>query len=119
MGSRSTVYGFIELDPRLSQFNKTVFEEFQYDETYPFPDIFGPERTGFESSVVSFAGSLKSLIEDWDEWESQFDRLLSLLSARSAIVRLDDDIEGEFIVIHYVCNDGWDTGIQPPQTKLE
>lgn len=116
MGSKTIVYGFIELDPQFNQENRQAFDACPFDAKYPFTNIFGTELPGYESSTVSFAGTFKSLIEDWDEWEIRFDQLLASLYCRSATVRMSDDVHGEF-VIKYVCDDGWETTLQPYQRR--
>ena len=110
MGSQSIVYGFIELDPNFSEHNAKAIQDFSYDDRCPFPNLFSTEVSGYQSSTISFAGSLKTISEDWDEWQSRFEALLVTLFARSAKVCVEDEIESDWS-LRYVCHDGWDGSV--------
>jgi hypothetical protein len=84
MGSQTIVHGYIELVPEMSEENAKVLKNYQFDESYPFPDIFGKMHPGYGAEILSFGGSLKSVDEDWGEWKKKFESLLSELHAYSA-----------------------------------
>ena len=103
MGSQSIVCGYLETEPAFDYQNETVLRMFPFDPKYPFPNVFSNIRPGYQSSMISFASSFKSLLEDWDEWENKFELLLAQLYARAEKVRLDEEVEGAAMTIVYVC----------------
>ena len=117
MGSKSTVYGYIETHPNHDAHNNQIIQNTAFDDQYPFSDIFSLAREGYGASVISFAGSYKSLHEDWGEWEQRFELLLTSLFCFTARVHLRDDVDGELMVLEYVCDDGWDEDTEPKHRR--
>jgi hypothetical protein len=62
---------------------------------------------------VSFAASLKGVMDDWGEWEARFEDLLKRLSARSARVLVHDELGGMVCHVAYVCEAGWQSEDEP------
>jgi hypothetical protein len=91
MGYRSIVFGHIEtLGNQSYEANKQALRAFQFDDLYPFPDIFrieSPPR--YKAPSIFFGGTFKQLEEDWLTWFDQFVSLLSTLEAVEANVVLD------------------------------
>jgi hypothetical protein len=109
MGAETTVYGYIRLDPSHRESNEASFAGYAFDTLYPFTNIFSGVRAGYGADIVSFAGSLKSLDEDWDQWEGRFEGLLLQLYGRTASVHLEHETDGIIKSIGYLCRDGWDS----------
>ena len=109
MGAETVVYGYICLNPVSREQNEGAFAHCTFDTLYPFTNIFSGIRTGYGGDIVSFAGSLKSLDEDWGEWEERFERLLLQLHGRSARVHLEHETDGTIKSVGYLCQDGWDS----------
>ncbi|MEZ5943862.1 MAG: hypothetical protein R3C18_20895 [Planctomycetaceae bacterium] len=112
MGSETTVYGVIVTDPQFSDEDSETLTRFQFDEKYPFPNMYGPMQRGYLSCSIPFGRVFKSLIEELGEWELRFESLLSTLHCRTASVRFDDEIHGE-LSLEYVCVDGWLRDVAP------
>src|SRR5262245_27255795 len=107
MGAETTVYGYICLIPAHRKLNEGVLARWSFDQLYPFPNIFSGIHRGYGGDVIAFAGNLMSLDEDWPEWESRFENLLSNLQGRSARVHLEHETDGEIKSVGYVFhNDG-------------
>lgn len=107
MGHQTLVYGYIETDPSMDEFNRATLSAFSYDEKYPFPNIFSPPVTGYQASMIAFAGAFKTLEEHWEDWQEKFESLLSKLRARTAIVRLESEHDGELLCRAYLNEEGW------------
>jgi hypothetical protein len=105
MGHQTFVYGYIETDPSMDDFNMRVLDTYRFDDIYPFTNIFSPPRGGYQASMISFAGAYKTLEEDWPQWQSQFEALLGKLVAFSAQVHLENELDGQLFKLSYVCKD--------------
>lgn len=114
MGFETIIYGYIRLNPGHRKHNETVFVEYPYDDRYPFPNIFSDIRPGYGGDIVSFAGSLKSLDEDWGEWQERFEGLLRQLRGQAARVELEHETDGDIKSVAYLCPDGWESTIAAP-----
>lgn len=102
MGQQDIVFGYIECVVDSEQKSEEVLNNYKFDEIYPFTNIFSKPIKGYQCSIISFAGSYKTLEEDWEEWLEKFEKLLGMLPARSATVKLDTELEWEVIAIDYV-----------------
>src|SRR6266542_2706945 len=102
MGHQTLVYGYIETDPVMDEFNRAALRSFPFDELYPFANIFSMPNRGYQASVVSFAGAFKTLEENWSDWQIRFEELLGKLRARTAIVRLESELDGELLCHAYL-----------------
>lgn len=114
MSAETIVYGYICLEPSLRKHNEDVLKRWSFDELYPFPNLYSDIRTGYGGDIVSFAGSLKSLDEDWAEWEERFETLLFQLYGRTARVHLEHETDGCIKSVGYLCREGWDPTITLP-----
>lgn len=88
--TESIVNGFIKV-PSLEAANRNmkVIGKFDFDDVYPFTDIFlGISAAAYCFYVIGFAGSYKQIEEDWNEWLWKFGQLLSHLEAVEARVSL-------------------------------
>lgn len=64
--------------------------EFNFDEIYPFTNIFwGGSPSQYSLPVIIFGGSYKQIEENWNEWLWKFSQMLSSLEATEANVSLD------------------------------
>ncbi len=111
MSAETFVYGYIGLDSVHRDQNKCLFVHHPFDDLYPFPNIFSDIRPGYGCDMISFAGSLKSLDEDWNEWQTRFENLLFLLFVRSARVHLEHESDGMVQSVGYLCKEGWEATI--------
>lgn len=91
MGFRSVIYGHIQtLNNGVDEPNRQALQTFDYDPTYPFPDIFHLERPPqYHAPSVVFGGTFKQIEDDWPAWVERFATLLSTLEAVEATVTLD------------------------------
>lgn len=102
MGFQNTVFGYIETNYQMDQENEQVLANFNFDEKYPFTNIFStPKEQVYLCSMISFAGYYKNLEDDWGEWLSKFEKLLGQLSAISATVIHNVEDRGTLKSIHY------------------
>jgi hypothetical protein len=88
--TESVVTGFIKLRKHdLAESSIKVVNEFEFDEVYPFTNIFfGVSPAAYGFPVIGFAGSYKQIEEYWNEWLWKFSQLLARLDAREAHVNL-------------------------------
>lgn len=83
------VSGYIQLRHIDVQPSLQFINGFEFDEVYPFTNIFwGPSPASYGSTLLGFVGSYKQIEEDWNEWLWKFSQLLSGLDAIEAHVRL-------------------------------
>ncbi len=95
MGNQSIIYGYIETLSCDYDYNSKVLQEYNFDEVYPFSDIFSyTQFEGYRASIISIGGSYKSLQEDWGEWQMKFEKLLGMLKASTAKIQLEDELCG-------------------------
>jgi hypothetical protein len=102
MGQKYIVCGYIECFSEKNDENITVIDGFEYEKDTPFPNIFSQPLIGYQSSMVSFAISLKDFDEDWENWRQRFEEFLEMLWAKSAMVRVESELEGAIFTIYYV-----------------
>lgn len=106
MGTISLVNGCIQL-PVTDRYNDGVrpyrqqqqlllqdamhtINAFEFDEVYPFTNIFwGGSPAQYFLPVVIFGGSYKQIEESWNEWLWKFSQMLSTLEAAKACVHLE------------------------------
>lgn len=100
MGTQQIVYGYIELEKHTE--TEPILLAYKFDDVYPFINIFSHSSDGYQCSMMSFAGSYKSLNDEWAEWEAKFERMLMQLHATSAHVHLVDELDGEMRCVSYL-----------------
>lgn len=89
MGNTSIVSGFIQLAGGASmERTRAAISAFEFDEAWPFTNIFWCDSPAQYDPVVGFAGAYKQVEEVWSEWLWKFGRLLSTLEATVARVSL-------------------------------
>ena len=89
--TESVVSGFIKLNVHaLAEESMNIIDNFNYDDTYPFTNIFsGISTANYGFYIIGFAGSYKQIEEDWNEWLWRFSQLLTRLDAVEAVVNLN------------------------------
>lgn len=117
MGFTSVVFGYIATDPAFGSDNQAVLNRCDFDDWYPFTNIFTLKEGKYKSSMVSFAGCYKDLEEDWVEWVRRFEALLMSLFARYARVYLETEDRGVIKSIDYACRDAWDREVPPDRRR--
>lgn len=90
MGSQSIVHGYIlERDTRYMTENRLAIGSYDFDERYPFTNIFwGGSPNQYFFPVIGFTGSYNQIEAHWSEWLWKFSQMLSGLEAREAHVYL-------------------------------
>lgn len=89
MGHASFINGLIEIRSyELMEQTRHVINSFEFDEKWPFTNIFWCDSPSQFSPVVGLAGSYKQIEEVWSEWLWKFGQLLSRLDAYAAWVSL-------------------------------
>lgn len=96
MSHQSIISGYILEAGANHEKNMEAVGSFQFDEIYPFTNIFwGGSPASFGDSVIGFTGIYKEIEPDWNEWLWKFSQFLSHLEASRAVVHLDG-ILGDF-----------------------
>lgn len=106
MSTQTIVYGYVEGMTDQNDFNRARLAEFEYDETYPFRNVFSSPREAYRTSILSFADSIKATHQDWCEWVHRFEELIVFLDAISAEVRFSNDASSESLCLSYLYVDG-------------
>lgn len=90
MGHASIVNGFIIIrSHELMEQTKGTINSFDFDEVWPFTNIFWCDSPAqYSNPVVGFGGSYKQIEEVWSEWLWKLGQLLSRLDAIEARVNL-------------------------------
>ena len=118
MAEQTILYGYIETISNADDLNKDVLSNFRFNIGYSIPNIFSTPVKGYQGSIVSFGGSYKNFSDDKDKWFSDFERLLMRLYAKSAIVNIENELDGELLSISYVVgvpSEDIVTNKQPPK----
>jgi hypothetical protein len=91
MGSQSIVHGYIlERDTQWMTENRLAIQSFNFDERYPFTNIFwGESPHQYFFPAIGFIGSYNQIEAHWKEWLWKFSQMLSCLEAWEAHVYLN------------------------------
>ena len=108
MGTQTIVFGYIELPESSSAGYEKTLSQFGFDELFPFRCVFSSPKSGYRSSMVSFADNIKAGRSEWAQWVSKFEMFLSELDATAAKVCFEsDEFEGKSCFSYLRTADTW------------
>jgi len=108
MAEQTILYGYIETISEADILNSGVISNFRFNIGYSIPNIFSTPVKGYQGSIISFGGSFKNFSDDKDRWFSDFEKLLMKLYAKSAIVNIENELDGELVSVNYVVDESWE-----------